>query len=183
MKLSKSFKTMLVLVTLFLVTPGLIILAADSQKAQWPVSKKGASVITVSGVLRNMQDSNSTPLNERITPRKMRPVLNYERGLPIVKEETRADTAAQTSYGAISGQVVPAPRQMADPIIGFNGLDFQNWGAGWPPDPTGDVGINHYVQAVNISIGIFRKSDGVRVFATTYDDFFEGGSIENTPCD
>jgi len=185
MKLSKSFKTLFVVVTLLLVTPGLIVLATDNsnRKTQWPVLKKGASVITVRGVLRNMQDSNKTPLSERSTPRKMRPVLNFERGLPIVQQETRPDTAVQTSYRGVSGEAIPAPMQLANPIIGFNGLDFQNWGAGWPPDPTGDVGINHYVQAVNISFAIYRKSDGVREFATTYDDFFEGGPIENTPCD
>ena len=65
--------------------------------------------------------------------------------------------------------------------IDFAGLDKQNWGAGWPPDPTGDVGISHYVQAVNISFAIYRKSDGFREFVTTFDDFFEGGAIENTP--
>ncbi|MCP4221081.1 MAG: hypothetical protein GY765_41005, partial [bacterium] len=55
--------------------------------------------------------------------------------------------------------------------------------AGWPPDPTGDVGLAYYVQAVNTSIGIYNKSTGALVSATTFDEFFEGPSVSGTPCD
>jgi hypothetical protein len=64
------------------------------------------------------------------------------------------------------------------PTKSFKGLDLTNWGAGWPPDTHGDVGPTHYIQNVNTSIGIFRKSDGVRLTAFTFDNFFSanGGS-------
>ena len=64
------------------------------------------------------------------------------------------------------------------PLITFKGLDLTNWGAGWPPDTHGDVGPNHYIQAVNTSIGIFNKSTGARLAAFTFDSFFaaNGGS-------
>jgi hypothetical protein len=42
---------------------------------------------------------------------------------------------------------------MPAPLQSFKGLDFANWGAGWPPDPNGDVGPNHYLQTVNTPIG------------------------------
>ncbi len=64
----------------------------------------------------------------------------------------------------------------------FAGLDFANWGAGWPPDPNGDVGPTYYVQAVNTSIGIFDKSSGARVAALTFDSLF-GSVPTGTPCD
>ena len=50
----------------------------------------------------------------------------------------------------------PAPL----PTNVFEGLDRFTWCAGSPPDTNGDVGPTYYIQTVNTSIGIFRKSDG-----------------------
>ena len=47
------------------------------------------------------------------------------------------------------------------PIANFDGLDFANWGAGIRPTPTATSAPTYYIQTVNTSIGIFRKSDGV----------------------
>ena len=63
----------------------------------------------------------------------------------------------------------------------WQGLDHTNWGAGWPPDPNGDVGPNNYVQTVNSSIGIWDKS-GNRLAATTFDGLFAQAAT-GTPCD
>ncbi|MDP2990140.1 MAG: hypothetical protein Q8O57_06195, partial [Kiritimatiellota bacterium] len=68
---------------------------------------------------------------------------------------------------------------MPTPLENFKGLDLANWGSGWPPDSNGDVGPNHYIQAVNTSIGILSKS-GTLQAAFTFDYFFEG---TGTPCD
>ncbi|HEX6716954.1 MAG TPA: hypothetical protein VF088_07575, partial [Pyrinomonadaceae bacterium] len=83
------------------------------------------------------------------------------------------DTALQPFAPA-----APAPT----PNANFPGLDFANWGAGWPPDTNGDVGPNHYIQLVNTSIGIFNKATGVRVAAFTFDTFFSQQPT-GTPCD
>jgi hypothetical protein len=48
---------------------------------------------------------------------------------------------------------------MPTPITSFVGLDFNTWGAGHPPDTVGDVGPNHYVQAVNTSVGVYNKTN------------------------
>jgi hypothetical protein len=72
----------------------------------------------------------------------------------------------------------PAPA----PSHAFPGLDFANWGAGWPPDTNGDVGPTYYVQTVNTSVGIFDKSTGARVAAFTFNQLF-GQSPTGTPCD
>jgi len=66
---------------------------------------------------------------------------------------------------SVSALTAPAPA----PIMNFDGLDFANWGAGHPPDTNGDVGPTYYIQTINTSIGIFRKSDGVRVAAFTFN--------------
>lgn len=89
-------------------------------------------------------------------------------GGPIV-----SDPAVQTEAVAAS-----APTSGAN----FSGLSKNPWGAGWPPDPSGDVGPNHYVQTVNTSIGIYEKSTGALMSATTFDSLFGAGNT-GTPCD
>lgn len=68
------------------------------------------------------------------------------------------------------------------PSASFDGLDFANWGAGHPPDPNGDVGPTYYIQTINTSIGIFRKSDGFREAAFTFNTFMSQGNFGNL-CD
>ncbi len=53
---------------------------------------------------------------------------------------------------------------------------------GHPPDTNGDVGPNYYIQTINTSIGVFRKSDGVRVAAFTFNTFMSQGNFGNL-CD
>jgi hypothetical protein len=88
-------------------------------------------------------------------------------------ERAGADSALQPFAPAIA-----APT----PSASFAGLDFANWGAGWPPDTNGDVGPNHYIQTVNTSIGIFDKVTGAQLAAFTFDNFFSQQPT-GTPCD
>jgi Carboxypeptidase regulatory-like domain/Putative Ig domain/FG-GAP-like repeat/Ig-like domain CHU_C associated len=84
---------------------------------------------------------------------------------------------------AVERPVVPGPNvQAPGTIMNFDGLDFANWGAGHPPDTNGDVGRDYYIQTINTSIGIFRKSDGVRVAAFTFNTFMSQGNFGNL-CD
>ncbi|MFZ0545240.1 MAG: hypothetical protein WAM60_07370 [Candidatus Promineifilaceae bacterium] len=72
-----------------------------------------------------------------------------------------------------------SPNMIPGPDQNFGGLDLNNWGAGWPPDTQGDVGPNHFIQAVNTSIGIYNKT-GTQLAAFTFDTLFAG---TGTPCD
>ena len=47
---------------------------------------------------------------------------------------------------------------MPEPIASFDGLNISESGGWNPPDTNGDVGPNHYIQIVNIAIGIYDKS-------------------------
>ena len=77
---------------------------------------------------------------------------------------------------------VEAPQtQIPAPSTSFKGLDFSNWGAGWPPDPVGDVGPNHFIEAVNTSIGIYTKA-GTQVAAFTFDSLWSAAG-SGTACD
>ncbi|HEX6163367.1 MAG TPA: carboxypeptidase-like regulatory domain-containing protein [Vicinamibacterales bacterium] len=72
----------------------------------------------------------------------------------------------------------PAPSTTAN----FEGLDFQTWGAGHPPDTNGDVGPDYYIQSINSSLGIYDKTTGARVAAFTLDTFMSQGNFGNL-CD
>ncbi|MGE5223049.1 MAG: carboxypeptidase regulatory-like domain-containing protein [Omnitrophica WOR_2 bacterium] len=65
-------------------------------------------------------------------------------------------------------------------VSGFDGLFYPDWGAGYPPDPVGDVGAKYYIQAVNISIGIYDKATRYPAARVKFNDFFEG---TGTSCD
>lgn len=82
------------------------------------------------------------------------------------------------SAPVIGGPSLPAPA----PLNVFEGLDRFSWGAGSPPDTNGDAGPNDYIQTVNTSIGIFRKSDGFQEAAFTFDTFMSQGNFGNL-CD
>ena len=53
---------------------------------------------------------------------------------------------------------------MPAPLQNFAGMNFADTctggqcGAGWPPDTNGDVGPNHYIQAVNDAYAIYNKT-------------------------
>jgi len=87
--------------------------------------------------------------------------------------------------GAEQSGKVPPPTLPSAPMPAFSqsfsGLNFFTNGAGWPPDTVGDVGPNHYVQAVNTSVGIFSKT-GTQLAAFTFNTLWSGSST-GTACD
>jgi len=106
-------------------------------------------------------------------------------GVRAPKEPAASGSAA--SKRAVSGatgaeRAAAASAPVPAPLTSFAGLDKAGWGAGYPPDPVGDVGPIYFVQAVNTSIGIFRKSDGVRVAALTFDQLWSLAGT-GTACD
>jgi hypothetical protein len=74
---------------------------------------------------------------------------------------------------------------MPSPLQSFNGLSFNTSvtggqvGAGWPPDVNGDVGPNHYIEAVNNAYAIYNKS-GTLLAAFTENALWSG--VSTTPC-
>ena len=145
-----------------------------------PTIKRGATVIIVPGVTREWKDADKTPLDQRPARRRMKPVLNFKTPRRIVRPSTEPDPVIQRSYTSSKTSHTPF---MPTPIMNFSGMNLMENGSGWPPDTTGDVGVSYFVQAVNTSIGIYNKSNGSLVSATTYDDFFAGTGITGTPCD
>lgn len=53
-------------------------------------------------------------------------------------------------------------------------------GAGHPPDTTGAVGINHYIEAINMAYAIYDKATGTRLASFTENSLWSG--VSNTVC-
>jgi len=74
----------------------------------------------------------------------------------------------------------PAPT-MPGPLLTFDGInEAQGLCNCVPPDSDGDVGPNHYVEAVNKAFRVFDKSGTPLAAPKTYNSFFTG---TGTPCD
>jgi hypothetical protein len=142
--------------------------------------KKGAQITLVSGSLINWQDVEKIKLDQLRTPRRMRPVMNFENPRKIKKPATSHDPVVQDRMrGTVKA---PGRKSMAmTPVRDFAGMNFSANGSGWPPDTCGDVGPAYYIQTVNTSIGIFDKVTGELLSATTYDAFFPHSVGD--PCD
>jgi hypothetical protein len=105
----------------------------------------------------------------------------------LVRSEGRPEPKSPSDV--LPGKSSPDAALQTSPAVGtastgassFVGLDQANWGAGWPPDPNGDVGSNNYVQTVNTSVGIWSK-DGTRQANFTFDSLFSQAAT-GTPCD
>jgi Kelch motif len=71
----------------------------------------------------------------------------------------------------------PAPT-MPGPLLTFEGIG--DLCGCQPSDSEGDVGPNHYVEAINESFKVFDKNGGTLAGPISYDSFFSG--LTGTPC-
>jgi hypothetical protein len=74
----------------------------------------------------------------------------------------------------------PAPT-MPPPLLTFDGInEAQGMCNCVPPDSDGDVGPDHYVEAVNSTFKVFDKNGSTLAGPTTYNSFFS--TLVGTPC-
>jgi hypothetical protein len=114
--------------------------------------------------------------------RRERPELEVEPNPTFYRGTPPASVAPTPEPGMDELNVAALAVQAPAPDIVFEGLDRENFGAGSPPDTTGDVGPTYYIQSVNTSVGIYRKSDGFREAAFTFDTLMSQGNFGNL-CD
>jgi hypothetical protein len=100
---------------------------------------------------------------------------------PPATKFNAASPPSPSAPEAFGGPLAPMPA----PIRNFAGLNSSDactggqCGSGWPPDPNGDVGPNHYVQAVNTAVAVYDKT-GLLLASFTEDQLWSGAG---TPCD
>jgi len=111
-----------------------------------------------------------------------------ERVLTRYPHPGTGQTGAPTGYG-ISGlpyvQALlkslsqPAPT-MPGPLLTFEGGAAAQFCACAPPDSDGDVGPNHYVEAINEAFKVFDKNGNTLAGPITYNSLF--APLTGTPC-
>ena len=98
----------------------------------------------------------------------VREVLNFDLSgkgdHSLVEPADFADPVRQGSF-----PLPPTPNALTDPIESFDGILATGF---LPPDTTGDVGPNHYVQAVNSKVAVFDKTGAVLVAPTNINLLF-----------
>jgi Purple acid Phosphatase, N-terminal domain len=162
----------MILRKVFVLLLVITLIPAIAFSAKQPKVKKGAELMSVTGVTVSWKDMKKISAEEIFASKKLKPVMNFENPRKIKKTSTAVDPVVQVD-GLEKGIMA-----MSSPLIDFAGMNLNANGAGWPPDTNGDVGSTYFVQTVNTSIGIYNKSTGALVSATTFDSFF-GGSA---PC-
>src|SRR5689334_7236338 len=83
--------------------------------------------------------------------------------------------------GKPTGQAAPTEERapMPFPIQNFPGLTNVEAGRFYPSDVNGDVGPNHYIEAVNDTYAIYSKN-GTRLALFTEDAMWQG--VGNSAC-
>src|SRR6266404_5315124 len=159
---------------------GVLSFAAPSSSSMSSANFKAGPPVTPTEFRGDVRD---LPQNITETERKnfMRP-LELDYPTPTIKQLLPGASAEGDSLAPSSIEAAAPMAPMPNPISSFNGMDFNFNGAGHPPDTVGDVGPNHFVQAVNISLGIYNKSTGQALATFTLTSLWSGANT-GTPCD
>ena len=104
-----------------------------------------------------------------VAPKLYRPLLKGPQGAKS------GGGAAPSAPAGTPGARAPMPGT----IQNFAGLNFADLcggvqcGGGWPPDPNGEVGPNHFIEAVNVGYAIYNKT-GTLLASFTEDQLWAG---------
>jgi hypothetical protein len=132
-------------------------------------------VVRMIGPVRLDQDLRTLPYVAPKPEHEEQPLMRHPR--PKNPPQTSAITGLPHVQSLLENVWRPAPT-MPPPILTFDG--HNNTCGCVPPDSDGDVGPNHYVEAVNESIKMFDKSGNTLLGPTTWNSFFSG--LTGTPC-
>src|SRR5437762_1668320 len=152
---------------------------ARSNATQDAPGTQTPDVIRMVGPVRLDQDLRSLPY---VAPKKE----FEERRLTRYPHLGTGQASAPSGYGISGLKYVqallknlwrPAPT-MPGPLLTFEGIG-DTCGC-QPPDNDGDVGPNHYIEAINESFKIFDKNGNTLSGPTTYNSFF--APLTGTPC-
>jgi hypothetical protein len=105
--------------------------------------------VRTQAALRDLPDYSQGRAYQAPTNRLL---LEEESPLPDEDGVAHAEVVDRTRY----------PNQMPEPVISFPGMALPEGAVIAPPDTTGEMGRDYYVQAVNVRLQVFRR-DGVSV--------------------
>src|SRR6478609_7587637 len=149
---------------------------------QGPKTKQDApgtqtpDVVRMVGPVRLDRDLRDLPWVAPKAEHDEQPLYRHPR--PKLPPETSSATAGLPHVQSLLQNIQQPMPTMPGPLLTFEG--HNNTCGCVPPDSDGDVGPNHYVEAVNESIKIFDKTGATLSGPTSYNSFFSG--LTGTPC-
>jgi len=137
-------------------------------------------VIQMVGPVRLDQDLRSLPYVAPKPEFEERVLTRYPHG----REQAGAPSSYGTSGLAYVQQLLknlwrPAPT-MPPPLLTFEGGAAAQFCGCAPPDSDGDVGPNHYVEAINVAFAVYDKNGNSLAGPITYNTLF--APLTGTPC-
>jgi hypothetical protein len=89
--------------------------------------------------------------------------------------------SAFPQFQSLLGKIFRSLPNIPPPLLTFDGINLSQSGCGcYPPDTNGDVGPNHYVQAVNIRYAVYDKNGNTLLAPQTFNSLF--APLVGTPC-
>ena len=153
--------------------------ALAQKPVQDPNMAAAPDVVQMVGPVRLDQDLRSLPY--------VPPKAEFEERILTRYPHGTGQAGASTGYGipglahiqALLKNGRPTPT-MPPPLLTFEGLGAAQACACAPPDSDGDVGPNHYVEAVNVAFNVYDKNGNTLAGPTTYNSLF--APLTGTPC-
>ena len=168
----------LFVLVLLLITTGM----AQAAKVKGPKAKfSNAVAFDVSPTLRDLAAAAGAKVLPGLSddirePREVRP----ERGPVVIDKGYSGDGALQNTIGRVAakGELIPSP------VANFEGMSNQdNFNVfGFrvnPPDPNGEVGLNHYVEMINLVFAIYSKTGTLLLGPVDTGTLWSGFAIED----
>jgi hypothetical protein len=135
-------------------------------------------VVRMVGPVRLNQDLRTLPYIPQEEETEERRLTRYQfpgtGALPSAPE-----TSSPRVQSLIKGLFRSVP-SMPAPLLTFEGGAAAQFCACAPPDSDGDVGPNHYVEAINNAFAVYNKSGTMLAGPTTYNTLF--APLVGTPC-
>jgi hypothetical protein len=134
-------------------------------------------VVQMMGPVMMTTNLRDLPYIPNPTETEEQPLTRYPRGKGAPPPEAPSSPWLRS---LLKNMFRPTPT-MPPPLLTFDGInEAQGMCNCVPPDSDGDVGPNHYVEAVNVAFRVFDKNGTALMPPKTYNSFFS--TLVGTPC-
>jgi hypothetical protein len=138
-----------------------------------------SDVVRLVGPVRLDQDLRTLPYvpNEEEIEERPRRIFPF----PLSGGRSSSPASAFPRFQSMLEKIVRPVPTMPPPVLTFDAMyQAQTQCRCMPPDTNGDVGPNHYVQAVNVRFAVYDKNGNTLLPPTTFHSLF--APLVGTPC-
>ena len=152
-----------------------------SSGAQEAPGTQTPDVVHMVGPIRLNQDLRTLPYVAPKTEFEERPLTRYPHGTGQAGDAADYGISGLAKVEALLKNLWRPTPAIPPPLLTFDGINLaQSACSCFPPDTNGDVGPNHYVQAVNTSFRVFDRNGNPLAGPVTFSSFF--ASLTGTAC-